>query len=119
MPLVVVNHKRDRVLQSMAYKLAQVMPEIVACALDVRENEEAHLMAGDIEVWVRESSLYDVNVKDLEIVIWANHYPERQANLADRKEVILNGVREFLRDYDYNIYGFVWVLLQPAAFGEI
>lgn len=119
MSLVVVNHQVGRVLPDMLNELAQAMPEIVARALNVEEHEEAHLTANDVEVWIRESDLYDVNNKDIEIIIWANHYPERLANLGERKEIILNGVRGFLKDYDRNLSGFVWVLLQPGAFGEI
>ena len=119
MPLVVVKHKAGRILPGMLEKLGQAMPEIVASALDVKENPEAHLTAEDVEVWIRESGPYDINVKDLEIVIWANTYPERLANLSDRKEAILQGLLKFLGDFDRNLSGFVWVLLQPGAFGVI
>ena len=119
MPLVVVTHEVGRVPPDMLIKLARALPEIVAQALNVEENEHARLTVADIEVRVQESGPYDFNVKDLEIIIWANDYPERLVNLDERKETILKGVREFLRDFDRNLSGFVWVLLQPTAFGEI
>lgn len=117
MPLVVLSHKKDRVLPDMLEKLAQALPAMVAEALTC-EHPPGLLVAGDIEVWVRESSDYDVNVKDLEIVVWANHYDERQQNLHHRNVAVLNKVREFLADYDCNLNGYVWILLQPASFGE-
>lgn len=119
MPLVVIQHKAGRVLDDMLSKLSQAMPEIVASALDVEENKSARLTPNDVEVHVQESGKFDVNTKDLEIVIWANSYPERLKNLEQRKEAIIQGVRTFLADYDRNLFGYVWVLLQPGAFGEL
>lgn len=119
MPLVVMNCKKGRLLGDMIGNLANELPAIVARALHVEKNLKGHLTSEDIEVEVRESGPYDVNIKDLEITIWANDYPERLANLDKRREEILSGIREFLRDYDRNLSGFVWVLLQPASFGEL
>ena len=119
MPLVVVWHKSGRFNNDMIQKLAETLPEIVAGALHVPESAEAHLAPDDIEVKVQESGKYDVNTKDLAIIIWANLYPERLSNLTDRKDAIVQGVRAFLADYDLKPSGFVWVLLQPAAFGEL
>lgn len=119
MPLVVLQHKAGRILESMLAKLALTLPGIVAGALHVPENEEAHLTPDDIEVWVQESGKLDVNTKDLEIIIWANLYTERVRNLEQRKDAIVLAIRKFLVDYDRNYSGFVWVLLQPAAFGEL
>lgn len=119
MPLVQLSYKGDRELGPIAKQLAGELPELVARTLSVPDNEKARLEADDIEVHVRQTTSFDVNTKDLEIIIWANEYPERLANLDFRKEVILHGVREFLRDYDRNLTGFVWVLLQPGSFGSL
>lgn len=119
MPLVVVQHKAGRLNEDMLQKLAESLPGIVANALNVKENEAARLTSSDVEVWVQESGKFDVNTKDLEIIVWANSYPERLSDLEFRKDVILKFVRWFLSDYDRNLSGFVWVLLQPAAFGEL
>lgn len=119
MPLVVVNYQKNEIDPVIVRNVANGLPKIVARALDVVGNEQARLSAGDIEVWVQEAGSQDVNGKGLEIVIWANEYPERLANLNDRKEEILRGVRDLLPHYPGNLTGFVWVLLQPGAFGEI
>lgn len=119
MPLVVINYKAGRLPEDLIRSLALEIPDIVASALSVEENPEARLGPEDIEVRVQESGKMDVNAKDLEIVIWANSYPERLLNFAERKDMILVDIRAFLADYDSNPSGFVWVLIQPGAFGEL
>lgn len=118
MPLVVIQHKPGRVLDDMLQNLAKKMPEIVADALSA-DAPGAELTSTDIEVWVQEGGKLDVNTKDLEIIIWATSYPARLENLDFRKEMIVQQVKTFLADYDRNLSGFVWVLLQPASFGEL
>ena len=118
MPLVVVKHKAGRMLDDMLADLADALTEIVADALHTPENKGGELSPNDIEVWVQESGKHDIDTKDLEIIIWANEYPNRLANLVDRKDRIVRAMRKFLADYDRNLSGFVWVLLQPAAYGE-
>jgi len=119
MPLVVVRYKEEQVLEDILTKLARELPDIVASALNTPEHKDGTLTPDDIEVWVQKSGKYDVNTKDLEIIIWANFYPERQTNLEGRKQTIIDDVRTFFADYDRNLSGFVWVLLNPAAFGNL
>jgi hypothetical protein len=119
MPLVALQYKRKSIRDKMLGKLARALPTIVAGALDIPENRNARLTPAEIEVWVMESGKHDVNVKDIEIIIWAHDYPERLANLEARKETILDGVRTFLAANNQSLSGFVWVLLQPSAYGEL
>lgn len=119
MPLAVLNYRKDRVLPDMLEKLARELPEMIADALTTEVDTRGRLFPGEVEVWVRESNEFDVHVKDFGIVIWANHYPEREQDLNHRNVAILNKVREFLSDYDRNLSGYVWILLQPGSFGEI
>ena len=119
MPLVVVHYHPNIIPRDVILELANELPGIVADALNVRGNADAHLDSSDVEVQVRAFGEYDVNTRSLEIIVWANLYLERQANLEERKDNILNAVRDFLEDYNLNVSGFVWVLLQPAAFGEL
>lgn len=121
MPLVVIQHEADRELDYVVGRLSKEMPGIVARALDVEENPDARLTPDDVEVHVQKSGEFDTNTKDLEIVIWANEYPERLRNLDERKDRMVKEVRAFLVEYRSirNISGFVWILLQPAAFGEL
>lgn len=121
MPLVVIQYKVGYLNEDMVRGLAESMPKIVADALDAGwgGNKEAYLFPGDVEVWVQESGKLDVNTRDLEVIIWANSYPERMVNLEQRKDTIVRGVREVLGNYDRNLSGYVWVLLQPGAFGTL
>ncbi len=119
MPLVVMHCKKDRLLPDMIQKLSQELPEIVSRALHIDENPAGHLEPRHIEVRVTESGPYDVNISDVAVTIWANLYPERIANFDERREKILSGIRQFLRDYDRNITGDVWVLLQEGSFGKL
>ncbi len=125
MPLVLLQYKmryeKGRSLRDLAEKLSQELPAIVAPALTLsdRERLDGQVTPEDIIVHCVKSNDADVNNKDLEIVIWAHDFPERKANLEERKDAIIKGIHEFLRDWDRNVSGFVWILLQPTAFGEI
>ncbi len=121
MPLVVLQYKAGRDLEALAKALALQMPKIVAVSLDTSslDGEVARLTPDDIEVWPHESSSLGVNTKDIEIVIWTHEFPGRREILEERKDEIVKSVRKFLSDWDKNISGFVWVLLQPTAFGTL
>jgi hypothetical protein len=120
MPLVVIQYKRLYLNEDMIHELAKHLPEIVADALDAGQegNNEARLFPGEVKVLVQEPGKLDVNTRDLEIIIWANSYPERLKNLEQRKNKIVRGVRKALGNYSRNLSGFVWVLLQHGAFGR-
>ncbi len=114
MPLVVVNKPKSWIPQEEFSKLMKNLPEIVANALTC-ENPDGKLTPNDIEVWVREPNQDDVGDK-LQILIFANNYPEREANLADRQKAITDRIKEMYKSL--NIHGWVWVRLAPASFGE-
>lgn len=119
MPLSLIQHKSGHRLNTLAEKLAQQLPRIVASALTLPDRKELDGLVNPEDIIVRcvEGRSADVNTKDLEIIIWAHDFPERLANLEERKDQILQGVRDFLREHDQNVSGFVWILLQPTAFG--
>ena len=121
MPLTLIQYKKGRGLEKLAEDLARELPDIVAPALTLPEQErlEGQVTPDDIIVWCVEGGKIDVNTKDIEILIWAHDFPERKANLEARKDAILSGVRDFLAGYDRNVSGFVWILLKPTAYGQI
>lgn len=124
MPLVLLQYKRNRGLKDLARALGKHLPEIVAPALTLseRERHDGQVVPDDIIVWCAEGGEHDVNTKDIEIIIWAHDFPERATNLEERKDAIVKGVRQFLTDYTFfyrDVSGFVWVLLQPTAFGQL
>ena len=125
MPLVVINHVRAKAVKTgwhrhvaeRAAQLGKEMPRIVAKALNTPENPDGKLTSYDIEVWHRKGGYSDVcgdNV-DLEIIIWANDFPERRATLEYRQKNITEEISRVLLGGD--IRGSVWVLLAPGSFG--
>ncbi|MHB8913550.1 MAG: hypothetical protein ACYC4I_00895 [Minisyncoccota bacterium] len=119
MPLVLIQFKQKS-LEFTARRLALQMPRIVAAALDVsdQEGEAGRLAPDDIEVWCQEGSDINVNTKDLEIIIWTHDFPSRRARLEQRKNEIVGHVHELISSLcSSEVSGFVWILLQPTAFG--
>jgi len=119
MPVVSLQYKPDRIPKEAIEKLAPALTIFISGALDIPENKDARLKPEDIEVRVTHPHEFNTNAKDLEIMIWAHEYPERSQNIEERKDKIVADVRRFFADYDYNITGWVWILLQPTSFGKI
>lgn len=121
MPLVLLHYKTDRGLEELAENLAIELPDIVAPNLTLSERErlDGQVAPEDIIVRCVEGTKSDVNCKDIEITIWAHDFPGRKVNLEERKDAIIGGIHQFLADYDRNVSGFVWVLLQPTALGQL
>ena len=146
MPLVELHYKANRGLMDLANELAENLPGIVAPNLIVpeRPRHDGEVLPEDIIVKIIQGGTHDVNCKDIEIVIFAHDFPERKANLEERKEEILKGVRAFIESYEAKrrkivesgprrlhairkhsgsyegqVSGFVWVLLVPTAFGQL
>lgn len=119
MPLALLQYKSGRGLEDLAKALSTALPSIVAPALDVKENKRARVQPEHVEVWVANSHPHDRNIRDLAIIVWANEYPERLANLDERRQQIQQAVRIFLHENSaYSLSGSVWVLLQPGSYGE-
>jgi len=97
-------------------KLAKKLPIIVAKALNV-PGTKGTLKPEEIEVKVESFGPLDVHTKNIEIIIWANDYPERRENLNERRKQIVAEIGKFFSSTP-EITGFVWVLLQPGSYGE-
>lgn len=121
MPLVVISRNPEVVDDYNLAALTSKITWIVAKALNI-PNSPFVLTKYDIEVWTRDTGVFDQGTKDLEIIIFANFYPERAQNLDARQVVITEEVKKILgKQYSAEKKkpkGFVWVLLQPASFGE-
>jgi len=115
MPLVVVNKPNNGIPQEEFSKLMKHLPEIVANALTC-ESPDGKLTPNDIEAWVRKPDQDDIGGDKLQILIFANLYPEREVNLPDRQKMITNHIKEMFQSL--NIHGWVWVRLAPSSFGE-
>jgi len=116
MPLVVVNKGNCRIPKAEFDGLISYLPVVVATALTTYENPDGKLKPADVEVWVHNPNSHDVGSDKVQIVIFANLYPERAANLDERRKQITRNIRKTFPSL--NIYGWVWILLAPGSFGE-
>ena len=103
------------------------LAKVVAEALST-PGTEGELTARDIEVEVREFGKYDVNQADVEIIVFANEYPERLENLEKRRKKIENNVRSWLNavetskapDLSAISKLSIWLpLVRGGAYGEV
>ena len=85
MPLVVVNRNPKVLTDELLKTLVASLPESVASTLTCSDSG-GDLTAKDIEVWVQDFGPYDINTKDVEIIVWANLYPKRLKNLEFREK---------------------------------
>ncbi|MDR3546981.1 MAG: hypothetical protein P4M11_01665 [Candidatus Pacebacteria bacterium] len=123
MPLVILEYQMfPRVPRFLINGLAKELPSIVAAALNVDTVIEAHLQPSDIKVKVEQFIGDAPNTKELEVTVWANHFPERQVNLDERRDAIIEGIKVFFTrghlGFQIEFTLSVWVLLAPASYGE-
>ncbi len=114
MPLVVINRNQKKLDNVHLKSLTSMLPNMVANVLTCADDDGL-LKSSDVEVRVQDFGTHDVNTKDLEIIIWANLYPEREAKLKKSRCCITNAVKEIIPE---DLSGFVWILLQPGSFGK-
>jgi hypothetical protein len=123
MPVVHLTYKTDQEVAGLAQDLARALPEIIASHLSVgeRERHDGSLLPTDIEVYCIEGRHCDVNTHDIEIMVWAHDYPERREDLEKRKKRIITDIQRWIKTNHSGrvLTGFVWILLQPSAFGRI
>ena len=124
MPVVLLRYKANRLNMKTMQMLTAALPKIFADALDVPENPGARLTPADIQIWPMKSDELDVNVKDLQMMMPLHAFPERIANLEERKDKIMHQVRELLADQvafgGGPIEGWVWLLpSNDTAFGRL
>lgn len=118
MPIAIVRYHRKLEAKEDFFAelefLAMRLPAIIAEALNT-SHPDGQLMPADINVRFERSGPFDQNVIDLSILILANDYPERRANIKERKEAIVGEVRQMpLAD---NADFSVWILLAEGAYG--
>ena len=119
MPLIYVRRDEKIIRDDMIRALVSALPEIIADALTV-PNSDGVLTRDDIEIRVSGIGPFDVSTKDLEVIIFAGDYPERKADLDQRKEKIIEGIKSLSSPGGMieTISGFVWIVLSPNSFGE-
>lgn len=114
MPLVVVNRNPKKVSDETAKHLVTILPSLVAAALSIKNSKHARFTPNDVEVWVQDFGPLDRNTNDLQIMIWANHYPEREMALDFGRAKLVENLKSLGNLGD--IKGSIWILLQPGSF---
>jgi len=119
MPLVLVtiNHDNPYIRKyGIEAGLAFLLREQVSAVLTCRDPG-GELEPDDIEIQFRDRNpKNDVGGDryDLQIIVFANEFPDRRKNLGERC-VVLNHILE--RTYAHlGIHGYTWILLSPAVF---
>lgn len=120
MPLVLMRYRQDKVPIHLIEELAKTAPGFVAWALHCESREEAHLMPQDVEVWPEPYPPMAQNTRDVALVVLANGYEERRADLAKRRRYIETRVqRVIMSKYGLGLTCSVWVLpVDGASYGE-
>jgi hypothetical protein len=135
MPLVLVRYNPGRIKPEDMGKITSELPGIIAPALHVESNPDAHLTLFDIEVWANETTAQDVmGPYDIALFVFANYYPERVAVVgvtgpeSNEKEVRFIDQAQHQIGEDlvvqlqrYGLTGlrfYVWPFLGEASFGE-
>lgn len=118
MPLVVIRYQAS-LPEPFIRALATKLPEIVASALHVEDDPEAHLSAHHVMVDAQLLCSFAVNANACDISIDANEYPGRLFTIDDRRHVIAEGIRTVLADYDLDITCGVWVRLVRGSYEEV
>lgn len=123
MPLIEIYRKYDKtdfttsgnnISDINIQLLGEVTRELVARELDTPEEPDGHLTVNDIEVQVREGSPLDLGTLPLQIIVHANEFPARRANLDERRKRIATELRERIPQLRGNC--FIWILLHLASF---
>jgi hypothetical protein len=90
MPLVQVYYN-GKVSIDTIYKLKEALPDIISFALHVEDNKSAHLVPGDIIIKTFDATdPGDLMHEDLEVIVFANFYPERYVDLESKRIPYIN-----------------------------
>lgn len=120
MPVIFLKYHPDLVSDREMAMLVAALPKIVSGALDVPEDPNKRLGPKDIQVWCFPPEKFDVNLRALQLMIPVHGYPERVANLEERKNTINSAIRDVLGPDSGADIGWTWVLpSSDTAFGRI
>jgi len=131
MPLVLLNRNPELLDDDLTHLLGKMLCEAVAKALSIDDDPDGRLTPSDIEVVVRDVRPgVDINYVTLAIIIFANDFPSRKANLDERREKIEAAIRDYFktgpsslarlgRELSMAKQMFVWIRLAPASFGFV
>lgn len=113
MPLVFAYRDTSKVNNELFGKVKENLPALVAEALSTATGP---LTPDDVEVWVIAADKEDIGSFPLSIIVHADLYPDRLADLAARQQKISDGIA-LLLPKGSGLKGFVWIRLAPGSFG--
>lgn len=119
MPLVLLKRDKEKYSDKnpRLRALVSLLPEMIAEALTV-EGTPGELSASDVEVYVSNFGPLDIYNKPIEIVILANEFPERLANLKERLDKITEKINPtFLKKLLPGGYS-IWLNLIKGTYVE-
>lgn len=113
MPLAIVSRNPFVIDDSKTKEIVKTLTSIIAEGLTC-DNPDGKLSQHDVEVWVKDFNPLETHICSLEIVVFANDYPERRLDLDKRRDLIGTNIKKLVPN---NTLFWVWVLLVPASFG--
>lgn len=115
MPLVRIAINPRKVFPGWVGKLCEVLAVTVSDALSTNDGGTLRPEDVMIEVSQVEHDLFSRNLKDCGVMIYAHDYPERRANLDERRRKIALEVVKYL---PAGASWFVWVWLGTTSYGS-
>jgi hypothetical protein len=119
MPLIVIKFDTQKVLPFVLKDILRELPAIAAKTLSCEEGGE--LKPEDIMFEVDPHGPYDLNVKELQLRVYAHDYPSRLARLDEIRKDIENHLTSVLKTLyreQHEPSWYVWVLLSPTSYGS-
>lgn len=118
MPLVLLKKDGKRFNREpgkfLLWEMVNKLPSIIADALSV-PGTEGELTASEVEVYVSDFGPLDIHNQPVEIVVFANEYPERLANLKERRDKITGKLKGFsIIEQGYSL----WLNLIKGTYAE-
>ncbi len=115
MPFVLVRYKPSLVSDQVLEVLTQALPAIVASALHLADESQAHLSPEDVIVEAQVVGRFSVNANGLDIFIDANESDGRLRTIDDRRHTIVKGICRVLAGSPCGVCG-VWVRLIHGSY---
>lgn len=123
MPLVHVYWNSWKVTGTDIRRIENALPDLVSNALSVSTDSsfppsEVTVKGFEMEKLTdkhteRDDDLREPMSHDIEVVVWAHNYPERERSLEQLAATMASGVQKLAPEH---CSGYVWLLLQPSAF---
>lgn len=113
MPLIQIRCDPNMIASAILTDLRHFLPPVAAEALTCKEG--GPLAAGDIIIEFDNVNSLDINIKHINVRVWAHDYPSRQENLDTIRKQI---AEELLKHIPPGMSWYVWVLLAPTSYGS-